>query len=170
MKLVRALVAALAAVLALAGCAQNPNNVAVVNGSVVTNAQALDLATAVATYQGTPERATELLTSAVGVLVQLEVAQHVGAAAGITITDAERAATMESSDEMTKLLADPVLGPYLNRSADASLIQQKLGTDAYLAAAAAVPVQLNPRFGTWDAEQQALSGDSGSISTPAVRS
>ncbi|MDF1488741.1 SurA N-terminal domain-containing protein [Tessaracoccus caeni] len=163
MKLTR-LVPAVAALALLAACTPAPSTVALVGGTPVT---AADL-------QRSIDGCAEL-----GITTQqLPVKQHVLLlAAGELVDQAAEARGFEVSDGELKSLAEQ------NGSADLlgneecaklaypgvklTLLGQAAGQDELIAELKAIEVDVNPRYGEWDAEALGLAG-SGSLSLPSA--
>lgn len=168
-KAARALTALLvSALVLLGGCAaNNPQRAARVGGVTITDAQVDSVAQAVAAGIGGELTAGSQRLPALSVLIGNELARQVGAATGATVTPAERSTFLAGNPQLTQLATDPALTDVINALADAQVIAIKLGPDAFNTAAQGVRVEVNPRFGTWNATLAQLNGDSGSISKPA---
>ena len=154
-----------AAMLLVGGCAlSNPRTAATVGGVTISESQVDTLSQALSEAtegQLTPgsQRAT-----VVSVLVASTLSQQVAAQKGVTVDPAERQALLATSEQLTALAADPVLTDFINGFVDSQLISSQVGKDAFLAAVQEIPVQVNPRYGSWNQELAGLSGDTGSLS------
>jgi predicted component of type VI protein secretion system len=158
MKLVRVLVAALVGLLALAGCSTSPRVAAVVNGVEVPVSAVEQLQPALA-----PFLSDSSAQSVAGMLVAVELGRQLAANHQLTFTDDDRAAL--KAQLPAELVALPETADFVAGYVDLNLVASSLG-DAFTTEAAAIPVQVNPRFGTWDPDQFSLTG-SGSLSSPA---
>lgn len=154
--------AALAA-LALTGCAHSPSAAAVVNGVTVPVSE-IDKASA-ALAKESQSTASEMATTTVTNEVVGLIAQKIAADQGIALNDTTRAAALDAS--LQPLRNNPDLTLLVDRYADALVVVTKLGAEPWVTACQAVPVTINPRYGTWSPELCALSG-SGSLSKPAA--
>lgn len=169
---VRALVAAaLAAVVVLlaAGCVGgSPSTVAYVGDARITQTQ---LDAALAGVQQTLEQGQQVSAEAVvNVLIVGRLAEQIAAQHGITVSDADREKVLAGSN-LEPLLAVPEAKQIAYDVADQQLVAQALGSDAYLKAVQAIPVELNPRFGVLDpATKTIVEGQSSSLSLPAAAS
>lgn len=160
-KAVRTLAVAAASVLALSGCAESPARVATIDGTPILESsveranQALIKAGAV-----DPEGARRDVAL---VLIRAAMSEKIAAKRGVVITAAEREAQVGSSPAAEALKQQPG-GPELIRDiVTVGLVLDKVGTDTYVADAAAMNVDLNPRYGAWNPTSLELVG-SGSLS------
>lgn len=150
-------------VLALSGCSTPaPSSAAVVNGTTLTQAQVEQTAQALsnATQQDLAQSTQAVLTNE----VLGQVATKVAAENKITLDSAARTAALD--DQLTALRSNPALTALVDRYADVQVVSKKLGYDAFVTACQKVPVQVNPRYGTWSSELCALTPD-GTLSKPA---
>ena len=86
--------------------------------------------------------------------------------AGITVTDTQRESVYASAELYGALAKDPGSATFMRDFADVTVVlSDAKGQQAFAAAAAATPVQLNPAFGVWDPAQIKLTGQTGSLST-----
>jgi hypothetical protein len=153
--------------LALAGCGNaSPGVVAYVGDETVTQ-RAVD--TALAGVTSTLEEGQQVSTSAVvSAMIQGAIAEQLAGEQQLTITDADRNAVLKGST-LEPLVAVPDARPVAYDLADSEIVAQKVGSDAYLAKVAAMPVKLNPRYGVLDPAQKTIvTGQSGSLSQPAA--
>jgi hypothetical protein len=160
---VKALIAlVVAGMLALSGCSgQNPNIAATVDGVAIPVTEAEETYTALKTYLQNPS-----LAAATGLLVTSRVGASIAQQQGLQFSDDDRAAASASTLPQ-ELAADQSLSGFVNDYVTTVLVSQQLGQEAFLAAAAAVEVEVNPRFGSWDAATLQLEPGSGSLSSPA---
>lgn len=166
---VRAVVAVIAGLVALAGCAgQNPTHAATVNQVVITETQVDQVATALAAVFGTPDAPGDQRRLAATVLIGNEVGRAVGVERGITTTEADRQSTIAQYQDLTALGQQPGMAQVVDDYAGALLVRTQLGETDFATTAAAVPVVVNPRYGQWDARLAQLNSGSGSLSSPAA--
>lgn len=160
---VKALVAlVIAGMLALSGCSgQNPNTAATVNGVPIPVTEAEEAYAALKPYLQNPS-----LAAATGLLVTSRVGAGIAQQQGLQFTDDERN-TASSSTLPPDLVADPNLAGFAKDYVTTVLVSQKLGQEDFLKAAAAVEVEVNPRFGSWDPTTLQLTPGTGSLSSPA---
>lgn len=159
-------VLATTAVLALTGCAGDPNVAAYVDGSPIRQAEVDTLARAISQTVDTAGSEGTLRPVVLSILVQTKVAEAVAAEQQIEVTDAERQAVLATNAGLAALAQNPATADFTLRYLNAGLV---LNSDKGSAAAAAVyartAVRLNPRLGTWDAESHSVAeGSSGSLS------
>ncbi len=164
----KAVVAVMAAVLALTGCAgQSPATAATVNQVVITEAQIDHVAQALATVFETPDAPGAQRRLAATVLIGNEVGRAVGVERGVTTTAEDRQGTVAQYQDLTALSQQPGMAQIVDDYAAALLIRTELGETDFATTAAAVPVRVNPRYGSWDATLAQLTSGSGSLSSPA---
>ena len=166
MKTVRWMSAAVAvALLSLTGCTlPTPNSAAQVGTTAISVAELDRTTTAVAGVLGAV--ADELRPSVLTALIQNELARQIAVQAGVTVDPAGRAALFAGSEGLAALAKTPGTAEFANGVADVQAVLNAVGgNDAFIQAAARVPVNVNPRFGTWDAASLAPAG-LGSISQP----
>ena len=149
----------------VAGCAGGaPSEAAVVGGRSVSQSdvergvQGLSVALNVPVERINPQ-------NVVGALISGVQADQIAAANHITITDAQRDATLAGDQTGAQLLQQADAKELAYDLADAQIVSQQLGVQKYLADTEAIPVRLNPRYGSWKNGQ--MVGDTGSLSQPA---
>jgi hypothetical protein len=94
------------------------------------------------------------------------VSAQIAARKNIVITEAQRAAETNPT-----LLNIPAAKEVAFDLADSMIVQQKLGSEAFLAEIKATPVEVNPRYGVWNPDTtdgSILNGEAGSLSQPAA--
>ncbi len=165
---VKAIIAVIAAALALTGCAgQSPANAATVNQVAITETQVDQVAHALATIFGSPESPGAQRRLAANILVGNEVGRAVAAANGVNIPAEERANMIAQYQDLSALNEQPGMAQIVDDYVAAALIRAELGETEYATSAAAVPVDVNPRYGDWDPNLAQLTTSSGSLSVPA---
>lgn len=159
--------AALVTVLVTAGCSRaNPSVVAYVGSDGQVTQSQLDSAVAGIT-KGLQTGQSVQTSAVVSAMIQGEVARQVADANDITITEADREAVLKGSN-LAPLMSIPEAKPVLDDVADAQIVPKKVGTDAYVKALQATPVELNPRYGQLSpTDKTVVDGSTGSLSTPA---
>ena len=163
---VKALVALVAGMLVLSGCAgQNPNHAAIIDGVAIPISEADAAFAVLEPYLQPPATPAK----AVGVLVTSRVGAQVAARLGLEFSAEERAATT-ASVLPPDLAADPNAAVFTDDYVTLAMVSQQLGQEAFLKAASEIEVVVNPRFGTWDPEQLTVVAGGGSLSSPAPAS
>ena len=166
---VRALMAlVVAGMLALTGCAgQNPTNAATVNGVVITQAQVDQIAQGLATVSGTPDAAGDQQNTAASILIRNEVGRQVAQQRGVTISQDDRDQVLATAPQLAQMSQEPALTTFIDDYINSELTRTQLGETEFATAAGDIVVDLNPRYGAWDHTQGMLTGESGSLSSPA---
>jgi len=164
----RRMLAGLVAVVALLGAAgcttTGPNVAAVVGSTVITQNQVEQASAGMTQIVGSDPNytGTNITGFILNSLIRKEVLTTGLATLGVSFTDEQRdqywnsAMTADTADYA--LRTDPRTRDAMAGFVDVQLVNAQLsdGTlnyDAVLAATAAVPVEVNPRYGTWDATQ-----------------
>lgn len=154
--------------LALSGCAgQSPNTAATINGVVITEARVDEIAQGLATVSGTPDAPGEQRMTAASILIRNEVGRQVGQVLGVTVPDADREAALAGSPQLAAMAAEPALTSFIDDYVDSELLRNQVGETDFAVAAGGLDLTLNPRYGAWDATLGVLTGQSGSLSSPA---
>lgn len=159
---------AAATVLALGGCANaEPGVVAYVGDERITERQVNQAVTGVESTLADGQQVNR--DGVVNVLIQGALAEQIGAAKRITVTDGERDALLRTSD-LAELLAVPDARPLAYDVADQQIVARKVGAQGYLDAVRAASVTLNPRFGVLNPDDKTITSveQTGSLSTPAA--
>jgi len=156
--------AALAAV-CLTACSQNsPGVAAYVGEAEISDRQvneAVDSVNAAIGEEGVVARQDVLTAMVLG-----EVSQQIAARKNIAISEAERTAQTNPV-----LLSNPAAREVAFDVADSTIVQEKLGSQAFLAEIKATPVTVNPRYGVWNPEtrgESILEAEAGSLSRPGA--
>ena len=149
--------ATVAGAIVLGGCAQSPADVAVVDGTSITRDQ---LNTAEAGAKQISQLSRDQVLS---VLIQGQVALHTAEKRGLTITDADRDAQLNSAvlevDDARELAYD---------LADVQIIVGKIGEKHFKKVLTKADVTVNPRYGSWDPKQSlTVIAGTGSLSDVA---
>lgn len=168
-KAVRGIVAlVVAAALALTGCSQPPGAAAVVNGVEIPDTVAREAATVVAAQLGMPE--STVLPQVVFDLTMGEASAQIAAANDIEVSQAEIDETL-ALDARVQALADvPGSDVWADSVATTYVVIQELGTEQYAEQLRAMPITVNPRYGTWDPQNVDLADSSLSeVYTPSLR-
>ena len=152
-----------AAALALSGCASSPSSVAVVDGTMITEREVSEANAVVASVIGADERQTRKKV-ALDFIMGAAAAQ-VAERTGVTITDADRAALIATDQAATRVAQDPAGRAWADAASTNILLIQQLGEEKVRAELEAVDVQVNPRYGSWDAQVLGLTEGTGTMST-----
>lgn len=156
-RVARLAVVPLALALLLGGCGR-PGTAAVVDGERITDAQ---LATLVADLERltapTPDAAPVAPSIALATFVQGPTIEEVGAEAGVATSDQQAIDLLDSAAAQSSIETWDY-SPELVQFARLALTRQALQADPEASTEvgdrlAALDVELNPRFGTWDAGQ-----------------
>lgn len=156
-RVVRLAVVPLALALLLGGCGR-PGTAAVVDGERITDAQ---LATLVADLERltapTPDAAPVAPSIALATFVQGPTIEEVGAEAGVATSDQQAIDLLDGAAAQSSIETWDY-SPELVQFARLALTRQALQADPEASTEvgdrlAALDVELNPRFGTWDAGQ-----------------
>ena len=162
---VKALIAlVVAGMLALSGCSgQNPSHAATVDGTVIPVAEVEAALPALTPYLQTPSAgavASLLVVSRVGTVIAEQQ--------GLEFSADERQVAMTALP--AGLADEPSLAGFVADYVTTVLVSQALGQEEFLQAAAAVEVEVNPRFGSWDPTTVSVVPGTGSLSSPAPAS
>ena len=151
----------------LAGCAKaDPSVVAYVDGSTITQQQLDDAVEGVSSILQEGQSVSD--PAVINAMIHGVIAERLAADNKITITDGDRDAVIKNSN-LAGLLNVPKGKPVAYDVADQQIVSGKLGSEAYLAAAAQQAVTLNPRFGVLDPTQKTIIDDkSASLAKPVA--
>ena len=168
LKAARAIIAMVVGLLVLGGCAAaNPTTAASVNGVVITDARVEATAQALAEFNQEANGAGGYRLSSAGVLIANELGRQVAEQKGVVVTEAERQAVIVSQEMLAAMAQIPALTQLINDYAAYTLTRSKVGETDFYATVASFDVVVNPRFGTWNQNLGTLTGESGSLSSPA---
>lgn len=158
-----------AGLLALAGCTTPGGNVAAtVNGVPISVAQ---LDTTVSAVASDTAPRDELNAAVLTMAVRGQMARVIAAEQGIEINGQGRIAAIAANTQISgyaKFLDDPQARVFAEDAADLSLVLTKVGAEQFLARAKQIPVQLNPRYGSWSIDQLSVVSSGGQLSQPWV--
>ncbi len=157
----RALMAlVVAAMLVLSGCAsQSPRDAATINGSTITVA---DLEAMQPVLE--PYLQVKGAQSVLNMLILTRIGTEIVNQQKLTFSDAERSSA--AAGVPAELAKDPKAAGFVADYTSFVLATSRLGQEGFIKAAGEQSVEVNPRFGTWDATQLSLA-NSGSLSSPA---
>jgi hypothetical protein len=150
-------------VLVVTGCSQNsPGVAAYVGDEQITDTELTEAVEGVneAIGEESPVPRQDIITA----MVLGEVSAQIAARKNIPLTDEKRAAQTNPV-----LLAFPEAKAVAFDLADSRIVQETLGTEAFVAEIQATPVTVNPRYGVWNPRavgQPILNGELGSLSQP----
>ncbi len=157
--------AAVLATLTFSGCSQNsPGVAAYVGDREISDRELNDAVDAVNQALGDQGRVGR--GDVVTAMVLGEVSAQVAARKNIAITEADRTAQTNPA-----LLTVPAAREVAFDVADSTIVQEKLGPEAFLAEIKATPVTVNPRYGVWNPDTQGqsiLDSGAGSLSKPGA--
>jgi hypothetical protein len=143
----------------LGGCSQSPDTTAVVSGVVIREstvdemAKALVSTGAVASYR-------DARASAARELIGGEVAREVARQEGITLTPADIATLASSYPAYAPFLSTAIGAEFARDNANA--VQVSTTDSDWATKFAALPVELNPRYGSWTDYVADLASSTGS--------
>lgn len=154
------------AALALTGCS-SPATAVVVNGTEITERQIDRISEGCSTvYANT---ANDLRRDVVNNMLLGELGASVARANGVQITEAERLQFLQTTTAGQTMLGDDECAKMADGLAMYLLAMDRVGQEAFVAAAQEVEVTLNPRYGVWDSAQGSVAG-TGSLSELAPNS
>ncbi len=145
---------ALAAALALGGCAQSARNVAVVDGTAISRDRfSRDL-------EGARQVSRLSDDQVLSALIQGEVAAHIAQRRGMQITNAERDKQLNPA-----VLQVPAAHDLAYDLADVQIVSTAIGQAQFSKELVDADVTVNPRFGSWDPKRSlAVLPGTGSLS------
>lgn len=159
------------AVMVLAGCATgNPQVAAYVDGSPISQAQVDQVSQAIVEASTDPAATAGDVSGVVlQIMIHGKIAEQVAAGEHYTVAASERQSLI-SANGLDGLAADPRTADFVTEFVDSSIILQNTDFQNAVAQAwATADVEVNPRFGTWNTQQNALEDGTagGSISSLA---
>ncbi|QGF24074.1 hypothetical protein [Raineyella fluvialis] len=101
-------------------------------------------------------------------LIDQALANGAAQKAGKPITPADRDAALASVPGGTQLEADSDARPFAEAVGDFQYAQRAFGLEALAAQQVSTRIEVNPRYGTWNAQQMKLITGSGSLSVPVT--
>ena len=148
----------------LTGCTPPPSAAAVVEGvRVPVSTVDAGVPAIVMALQETPARAQQVIAFT---LAQGEVANVIAARHNLTVSDADISAALATLPSAAAL-ADMEGGePIIHALIRTNIVVERLGESVFLAEMPSVDVEINPRFGTWDAARGTLVDSSLSTVAP----
>lgn len=152
----------------LVGCNHPPSEVADVDGVRIDAAEVREQAAAVESALQAEPGTIAMPTIAqfmIGGLVAEQVAEQTGHRISSSRMESFVASSGTQLSGLTELWADPDSREFAEDWVAPMILAKELGQDRYLSAAAAVPVELNPAYGTWGPRTHAVT-PGGSLSTP----
>ena len=152
-----------AAALALSGCASSPSSVAVVDGTMITEREVSEANAVVASVIGADERQTRKKVALD--FIMGTAAAKVAERTGVTITDADRETLIGTDAAATRVAEQPAGRAWADAAATSILLVQELGEEKVRTEMESVDVQVNPRYGSWDAQVLGLTEGTGTLST-----
>lgn len=149
----------------LTGCSRPPSAAAVVEGQRVPDSAAREVGTMLAAVAGidpsiAPIQATYDMTLG-------EASKIIADANGVTVTDGEIDTLVAGSATLMAAQATGAGEQWVQSVAYTNLVVTDLGEDAYLSDLKELDIEINPRYGTWDAENYTIVSSSLAIDTGA---
>lgn len=166
---VRGVAVGVVTLLAVAGCSRPPSSAAEVGDTTITSATVDSTVTGVAQALGADpaeiNRKAVFASLVQGAVVQEVVTtQQQAGRTDLAPTGPDRTAVVQAQPQLQQLLTVPEAVPLAEALIDFTVVQQRMGSEAFQEAYFAVPVEVNPRWGTWDpSSQEGLTG-TGSLS------
>ncbi len=150
-------------VVALVGCSPSPTTAAQVGDTTITQQRVQDAVAACPDVQGNPITEPVALT----MLLRTELLRAVGAQHDLDITNEQMLSLLRQDESIGGFLqGQPGCAELFMPEVGSQLLSQVVAGDEALKELQAVDVQVNPRYGQWEAEQAAIGG-SGSLSVPS---
>ncbi|MDR1213841.1 MAG: hypothetical protein LBK54_07160 [Propionibacteriaceae bacterium] len=167
---------ALAAVMALSGCAQgaaSPGSAAVVGGAVISEqdvSRTTDAVVRLLEESGLGEPVDHLRSVVVTWTVQAEIVHAVERHFGVSLTEADRAAAAQGQADIQLMLSDPLTRTMVMGPVDLFLLNSMVQAGQFPGDAAqladfiqGVSVEVNPRYGAWLPQELSVSGMAGGV-------
>ncbi|MDR1077767.1 MAG: hypothetical protein LBL55_03750 [Propionibacteriaceae bacterium] len=165
-----------AAVMALAGCAQGasgPGSAAVVGGAVISEqdvSQTTDAVVRLLRESGLGEPVDHLRSVVVAWTVQSEIVRATEQHFGVVLSEADRQAAAQTQADVQLMLSDPVTRSMVMGPVDLYLLNAMVQAGQFPGDAAqladfiqSVAVEINPRYGVWLPQELAVSGMAGGV-------
>ena len=143
----------------LAGCSTgNPQVAAYVGDSEISQSRVDEVSRVLAATSGDSTATVgDFSATVLQIIIQSTIAEKAADSLGVTISDAERDQAIATNETLTTLVNEPAATDFIKDYVEATLV---VGTEAGMAAFTEqfdqTEITVNPRFGTWDAEQNAL--------------
>lgn len=169
MKMVRWLVAAMAALLVLAGCTTpSASDAAIVNGQPITVAMVQDPVQAIGGISTEQGALADAYATVLSYAIRGEVARSIAAEQNIQLTGDPRTAVLTANANLAKYANDPNVGGFVTDVVDSTIVLNTVGQEAFLAKLAQTDIQVNPRYGSWSADSASVATSGGQLSQPWV--
>lgn len=158
-KLARGLAAGVAlAAVTLTGCSQPPTAAAVVEGVRVSDSTVRQTAPALVAAGLTGAESAS--SDATRGLVLGEASRQIAALEDVPVSDGEVAQMQANVQELAAAAATDGGAEWANGWAYTQVVLMKLGEEKYLNDLAALDIEVNPHYGTWDAANVAIVSSS----------
>lgn len=158
------------AVALLTGCVPSGGTAFIIDGTPVSSRAVDAVVSGCATALRT-QPSSNLGTNVVSWMVAGRVADTVASKTRQTVTDEQRLQFLSASPEGQAMLTNADCAQAVKGFAAYSILRQLIsaqsGQAAFDAEVRKISVQVNPRYGSWDARQGKLGIGTGSLSSPA---
>lgn len=155
--------AAVASAIVLTGCSTPPNAASVVGGQRLSNTEVQQVASAIATVTGA-DTATALRQAAYDLTLG-EASRQIADRIGVTLSDADKQPLLASSQAATAMTQIPEGAAWVDAVGSTLALLDEVGSERYADELANTDISINPRYGTWDPTQLALTSSSLAQST-----
>lgn len=156
------MIAPVAGLVLLAGCSMPSPSVAVqIGDEAIKESTVTKVAEGCASLVG--ESANALRLDIVRLLTQGAIARQVAAAGSIDVSQGSLDKILAQATQMKALKANAECAQVADSFAAVQLVVASLGESQFIGTAAALPIRLNPRYGTWTPQSLSMAG-TGSIS------
>lgn len=139
------------AALALTGCSESPSAAAVVGGHRIAETEVNQAAQTLTALTGTELNVS--LKQAAFDLTLGEASTLIAERAGARITQAEKDEVLAKNELASAVAGTPGGRPWGDAVATTYLVIERIGGDAFRTQLKELPISVNPRYGTWSAEQ-----------------
>jgi hypothetical protein len=157
-------IAVVAVLVALTGCSTPGGNVAAtVNGVPISVAQVEGPVQAIGVTDG---QLAEPNATVLSYAIRGEIARTLAGQQNIQLTGAPRSAVLAANAGLAKYEQDAGAASFVTDVVDSTIVLNKIGESAFLAAVQQASVQVNPRFGSWSVESASVNQAGGQLSQP----
>ncbi len=158
-KIARVLSAGVAvAALTLTGCAGNPSQAASVSGVGIADETVRGVAQTIVQATGTDPSVA--LKQATYDLLLGEASRQIAAANGTAISAADKAEVVAQNQLANVVSATPEGAPWGDAVGTTYVLLEEMGEEAYIQQLNQLDIEVNPRYGTWDAANVTLGDPS----------
>lgn len=143
--------AAGAAIALVAGCSPSTATAAVVNGQDIRESR-LDAVIEGCTAVGALTEEPDLRRSVLENLIVMEGAQEVARQNDLDISEDQINELLQSNAGLAAFLQDDECGDYIRGDANTFLVLQEVSAQSFLEALHEMDIEVNPKYGTWNAD------------------